>query len=81
MLVGVPPFIGPTPAAVVAMHLRDQPVPAYRRNSQVSIEASSIIQKMMQKEPAARYVGPRQLAEDLKLVSSGLPPRHAHLLE
>ncbi len=63
------------------MHLRDQPVPAYRRNSQVSLEASSIIQKMMQKEPAARYVGPLQLEQDLELVSRGLPPRHAPLLE
>ncbi len=81
MLVGVPPFIGPTPAAVVAMHLRDRPVPAYRRNSQVSVEASSVLHKMMQKEPAARYVGPLQLEQDLELVSRGLPPRHAHLLE
>ena len=80
MIVGAPPFMGPTPAAVLAMHLRDRPVSAHRRNDQVSLETSSVISKMMQKEPAARYAGPLQLAEDLELVSRGLPPRHASLV-
>jgi CheY-like chemotaxis protein len=80
MVVGAPPFTGPTPAAVLAMHLRDQPVPAHRRNDQVSIKTSSIIDKMLRKEPAARYAGPAQLAEDLVLVSRGLPPKHASLV-
>jgi serine/threonine-protein kinase len=81
MIVGEPPFIGPTPAAVLTMHLRDRAVPAHRKSRQVSLEASSVIGKMMRKEPAARYADPLQLAEDLKLASVGLPPRHASLLE
>lgn len=65
---------------VMTMHLRDQPVPAHRTNSQVSLEASSVIDKMMQKEPSMRHAGPLELAEDLGLVSRGLLPRHASLL-
>jgi len=80
MVTGAPPFTASTPVEVLAMHLRDKAVPACARREGVSIELSSVIEKMMQKSPAHRYANGRELVEDLALVLGGHIPQFAPLI-
>ncbi len=55
MLVGEPPYAGPSGHVVMAKHLSD-PVPDARKaNREVSVAASAVIRKAMAKDPARRH--------------------------
>ena len=51
------------------------------RNHEVSVRTSSVIQKMMQKEPDERYLDPHQLLNDLIQIYHDKDPEHVELLQ
>jgi serine/threonine protein kinase len=68
MLCGHPPYMAPTPLAVMAMHLTNN-VPSLdcsKTASQAEKQAlTSIVQKCMDKDPAKRYADVSALKEDI----------------
>ena len=74
---GAPPYEGPTLATVIAGHLNGEIPSAHERNRAVSPNASSVIQKMMAKEPKLRYRHAAELARDLRLLLRGRRPKAA----
>jgi len=68
MLCGHPPYMAPTPLAVMAMHLTNS-VPALDCSKMASAAEkqalTSIIQKCMDKDPARRYADVASLKEDI----------------
>lgn len=81
MVVGEPPFSGKTPADIVIKHKLEEAVPAHIKNAKVSRRTSSVIHKMMQKDPDARYTHPTQLLVDLIHVCHGENPEYARILD
>jgi serine/threonine-protein kinase len=55
MLVGVPPFSGPTAQAVLAAHLRDAPPAVTSQRKEVPAHVSAAIAKALAKDPAQRF--------------------------
>ncbi|MFH2203713.1 MAG: serine/threonine-protein kinase [Elusimicrobiota bacterium] len=65
MITGQPPFMGPTPQDIVAMHCNN-PVPDARSvHPDVSTMAAEVIMKMMAKKPAERYKDVTELLQAL----------------
>lgn len=67
MLTGQLPFDGPDHATLAMMHMRDEPPPLHLLNPQVSLQLEQIVQKVLAKEPAARY----RSAEHLRRILFG----------
>jgi predicted Ser/Thr protein kinase len=67
MLAGRLPFDGPDHASLAMMHMRDEPPPLHQLNPQVSLQLEQIVDKVLAKEPAARY----RSAEHLGRILSG----------
>ncbi len=74
MVVGEPPFDGPSSAVVMTKHVTEPLPPPRERNLALSDHVCHIIEKMMAKEPEARYQTPAELIEDLELALEGRPP-------
>jgi len=74
---GAPPYEGPTLATVIAGHLNGEVPSAHQRNRAVSPNASSVIEKMMAKEPKLRYRHAAELSRDLRLLLRGRKPKAA----
>jgi hypothetical protein len=72
LLTGRPPFAG-DPAALLFHALHTEPPPPRRLNSQVPADLETVCLKALAKEPAARYAGCRELAEDLRRWLEGEP--------
>jgi TolB-like protein/Flp pilus assembly protein TadD len=66
MSTGRLPFSGNTSALIFDAILNRAPVSPLRLNSQLSPELAKIIEKAMEKNPAARYQTAQQLHDDLK---------------
>ena len=65
LLVGAPPFTGPTAQAVVAGHLT-KPVPPVRdRRPEVPASVEAVVKKALAKEPADRFQTVTQMTEAL----------------
>jgi serine/threonine protein kinase len=65
MLTGRPPFDGNTPAAVLAKHMRD-PVPdPCDVDAAIDVELGRIVQRLLAKDPSARYQTPASLLAEL----------------
>ncbi len=77
MVTGETPFSGSTPTVVSTKHLLEEAQPAHERNPEVSERTSRVIQKMMAKDPEARYATPTELVWDLDLVYEGDEPELA----
>lgn len=75
MLAGAVPFDGEDPLAIMAQHV-DRPAPSLSSVCQVPIPASleAIVQRCLEKDPAARYPSAAALLEDLNRVSLHEPP-------
>jgi len=74
MLAGVPPFDGPTPAAIMLAHVND-PLPSLRsRAPQISKATAQVVERMMAKEPDKRYTSPEDFLNDLEAARHGEPP-------
>jgi serine/threonine protein kinase len=68
MLVGEPPFHGPTPLEVVLKHIQEEPVPITRRRPEVDLDLQSIIFRMIAKAPQARFQTGQELLAALSSV-------------
>lgn len=78
LVTGRPPFDGDTPAAVMHKHLKDPIVPADHLNTALSAGVNEIIEMAMAKRREDRYCRTEDMLEDLRAVSNGQPPPHAH---
>jgi hypothetical protein len=74
MLTGEPPFVGDNPAAIMARHIAEDPVPVKRRRRDVSTAMSKLVEKMMQKDAAKRYQSAEELLRDLIAIRKGKNP-------
>jgi predicted permease len=54
MLVGAPPFVGPTVRKLMTSHLTEAPQPIARRRSDVPVEVERMLMRCLAKEPAER---------------------------
>jgi TolB-like protein len=71
MLVGEPPYTGPTAQAIVAKRLTD-PVPSARRlRETVPPELDAILERLLAKSPADRYADAGELSAALQAVPAG----------
>ena len=70
-----PPFAGPNPADVLLKVRDTNPDPPGRSNPRVPRDLSAIVQKCLEKDPAARYASADDLADDLERFLCGKPVR------
>ncbi len=66
MLTGRPPFRGATDTDTLRQVLADEPEPLQRLRESVPLDLQTICLKCLEKEPALRYDGAAELAEDLR---------------
>ncbi|MCA9525930.1 MAG: protein kinase, partial [Myxococcales bacterium] len=74
MLVGEPPFHGPTPIEVVLRHIQEDAVPIDRRRPDVNVELQSVIFRMIAKAPQARFQTAEEVLAALEAVALGPAP-------
>jgi serine/threonine-protein kinase len=77
LVTGRPPFEADTPSAVMHKHLKTPLTPPDHINAELSAGISEIIEVSMAKNREERYQSTEDMLEDLRLVRSGEPPRHA----
>jgi serine/threonine-protein kinase len=74
MVCGEPPFDRDlNPTVLMEKHVTEEPVPASRRNQDVTPAVSLLIEKMMRKKPEERFASAEDLLMDFERVSIGLP--------
>ena len=73
LLVGRPPFHAATFGETINQVLTQQPVPPRRLNAAVPRDLEAVCLKCLQKEPARRYAGAAELAEELRRFKQGRP--------
>jgi uncharacterized RDD family membrane protein YckC len=66
MLCGRPPFSGPSPVGVISMHVTDRATPVNVVNPKVPEVLASIVERMMAKDPAARFANHDELQAALE---------------
>ena len=66
MLCGRPPFTGPSPVGVISMHVTDKAPPVRVVNPNVPEVLARIAERMMAKEPAARFANYDELLAALE---------------
>ncbi len=74
MLSGEPPFSGDNPAAIMARHIAEDPIPIRRRAPGTSRVVARLLERMMAKDPAARYQSAHELVHDLVAIRKGKNP-------
>jgi serine/threonine-protein kinase len=62
-LAGVPPFIGDNPGAILHKHLTEPPPPLRAKLPTLPVELETIVMRLLQKEPNARYPSAQALRE------------------
>jgi predicted ATPase/class 3 adenylate cyclase/tRNA A-37 threonylcarbamoyl transferase component Bud32 len=72
MLTGVPPFEAEDKLELVHCHVAREPVPAHRRNPDVSLPLSKIVGRMMAKKAEDRYQSAAGIIADLEAVRLGV---------
>jgi serine/threonine protein kinase len=55
MLSGRLPFDAPDQTTLAMMHMQDEPAPLHQLNPQISLQLEQIVDKVLAKEPSARY--------------------------
>jgi serine/threonine protein kinase len=73
LLTGTPPFTGDTPVAVAYQHVREDPVPPSRIDSDIPPSIDAIVMKSLAKNPANRYQTAREMREDIARALAGRP--------
>ncbi|MGE3181313.1 MAG: serine/threonine-protein kinase [Phycisphaerae bacterium] len=77
MVTGRVPFEGPTPAAVMHKHLKEEVTPPDHLNTKLTAGCGAMIEKLMAKSRDQRYSSATDLLVDLKLLSEGKAPKYA----
>lgn len=78
MLVGEPPFTGPTAQAIMARHSMEQvPSPAIIRQS-IPEDLEEVVYCALEKVPADRFHSATEMAEALKAITTGEVPHLSH---
>lgn len=76
LLVGEPPFTGPTPQAVLVRHLAEAPPLLRQRMPDASRELEECVARALAKDPAQRFSSAREFADALSAVHDrALVPR------
>lgn len=78
MVTGRVPFSGKNPSEVMHKHLKNELTPPDHRNPELSAGCAQIIEMMLTKDPADRYLTASDLIKDLDLVIEDEPPYFAH---
>ena len=73
LLTGGPPFAGDTAVAVAYQHVREDPVPPSRLESDVPAAVDAIVLKAMAKNPANRYQTAADMRADIERALAGRP--------
>ena len=73
LLAGRPPFDGETPIAIMGQLLHDEPLSPARLRPRLPADLVTICLKCLEKSPRRRYLGARELADDLRRYRSGEP--------
>jgi TolB-like protein len=76
MLVGQPPFTGPTAQAVLARHSMDAVPPPHIVRRSIPKDLEAVVFCALEKSPADRYHTASEFAEALQAVASGESPPH-----
>jgi len=66
MLTGEMPFEGPNPLVVLNDRLVNHPIPPRERDPEISPHLQEIIYRALERDPANRYAGAREFANDLR---------------
>ncbi|HEU5041426.1 MAG TPA: hypothetical protein VFT84_11415, partial [Gemmatimonadales bacterium] len=77
MLCGRPPFVGPTPQSLLAMHITQAPEPLSQHRRAVTPVLNAILLRCLEKRPADRWQAAGELAAQLEAVatpSAGMTP-------
>jgi len=77
LVTGRVPFEGPTPAAVMHMHLKNALKPPDHINTSLSAGVGEVVEVMMAKDRRRRYASTTDLLMDLEAIASGEPPLQA----
>jgi hypothetical protein len=72
-LTGRPPFRAAAVMETLLQVIRDEPVPVRQLQPGVPRDLETVCHKCLQKEPARRYTGALELAEDLRRFQAGEP--------
>jgi eukaryotic-like serine/threonine-protein kinase len=80
LLTGTPPFTGDSAVAVAYQHVREDPIPPSRVNSDVSTAIDAIVLKAMAKNPANRYQSAAEMREDIDRALAGAPVQATPIL-
>ena len=73
LLVGRPPFHAATVIGTIFQVITQEPVPPRRLNRAVPRNLEAVCLKCLQKDPARRYAGAAELADDLRRFKQGRP--------
>ncbi len=74
-LTGRPPFLGESVLDTLDQVRQQEPVPPSRLQPRIPRELDTICLHCLQKQPARRYAGARELADDLRRFAEGRPIR------
>src|SRR5262249_13191224 len=75
LLTGRPPFQSPSPHETMRQVLHDEPLPTRQVTPGVPLDLGTVCLRCLQKEPARRYQGAREVADELGRFEGGLPVR------
>src|SRR3954452_12138908 len=73
LLTGAPPFSGESAVAVAYQHVREDPVPPSRIETDLSLAMDAVVLKAMAKSPANRYQTAADMRADLDRAAAGRP--------
>jgi serine/threonine protein kinase len=77
MLVGEPPFVGPTPQAIARQHAESAPPSLRRKRPQVPTQLEHVTLKSLAKLPADRFAAAAEFAAFLNLAPTSTIPARA----
>jgi tetratricopeptide (TPR) repeat protein/tRNA A-37 threonylcarbamoyl transferase component Bud32 len=83
LLCGRPPFTAPTPQALLAAHITQQPDPVTRYRPTVSPQLNGLVMRCLEKRPADRWQSAAELVPQLDAMttpSGGLSPTGAQTI-
>src|SRR4051812_19931875 len=71
LLTGRPPFTGDSPVAIAYQHVREDPSPPSKHDSDLPPDLDAVVLKALAKNPDNRYQSAQEMREDLERALSG----------